>query len=297
MSTPRVPAPLARAAAYVLAVIVAALAASVVLAELADVRLRRGFDPDELARLTPFLLASSALLGAVILAVTHLFLRRVDREPWSRLLPPEGRWRRFGAGALLGLALCGLAGGVLFAGGWLQVTGRGWASPSDGAALAGSGLATLAVILLQSAGEEVFARGYLLRALLQWRGAVVALAVTSVTFGLMHGLNPGATRVALLNTSLVGLFLGLVRLRGGLWAAIGCHAAWNFILGFVLAQPVSGIPLRGLIATRASGPSILSGGEFGPEGSLIVTGIVVLGLAAFLTQRGLAEAAARARAE
>jgi hypothetical protein len=76
---------------------------------------------------------------------------------------------------------------------------------------------------------------------------------------------------------LIGGVIGLIRLRLSLWGAVGFHAAWNLILAFVLGQPVSGLILPGLLATQIAGPALVTGGEFGPEASVILTALALLG--------------------
>jgi membrane protease YdiL (CAAX protease family) len=61
-----------------------------------------------------------------------------------------------------------------------------------------------------------------------------------------------------------------------LWAACANHAAWNF------AIILTGIPLSGVddwlslapIASRYNGPDWLTGGQFGPENSLVTIVLV-----------------------
>jgi hypothetical protein len=77
-----------------------------------------------------------------------------------------------------------------------------------------------------------------------------------------------------------GILLGgAYMLTRSLWLPIGLHAAWNFTQGEVFDVPVSGIAEHGLVQARMSGPTLLSGGQFGLEASIIA---VVLATAAGL---------------
>jgi membrane protease YdiL (CAAX protease family) len=194
-------------------------------------------------------LGLTALTSLAILGVTDRFLRRIDGAGWSLLLPRAGAWRDTLRGGLAASLLLAALGAWLLLAGWLHVTG--WSETARRGVIAPAlwGLAQLVVFALQGGAEEVFCRGYLLRALCRWRGAIVGLLITSPLFGVLHALNPGVSGIAILNTSLVGLLLGLVVIRISLWAAIALHAVWNFLLAFALGQPVSGFPLPGLIAT------------------------------------------------
>ena len=62
-------------------------------------------------------------------------------------------------------------------------------------------------------------------------------------------------------------------MSGGIWLPLGAHAAWNFLLGPVLGLTVSGRDriAGGWSAFRFDGPAWITGGEFGIEGSVVVT--------------------------
>lgn len=291
------PGSAARVAAYLAALLAAGLAVSTLPAGIGGDALQRALAAGDGERAAPYLLAGAALVALAFLFVTHLFLRHIERRPWSLLLPPGAGARRFAAGALAGAGMLALLAALLAAAGVLRFSGGAGREAGAVPALLGWGAATLAIVLLQSGAEEVACRGYLLHALARWRGAAAALVGSSVIFGLLHGLNPGVTPAALANTALVGLLLGLIRLRGTLWAAIGFHAAWNFLMGFVLAQPVSGVRWPGLLATAAEGSPALTGGEFGLEASLPLAALIALAIAGLLIRPGHARALARLEAE
>jgi membrane protease YdiL (CAAX protease family) len=122
---------------------------------------------------------------------------------------------------------------------------------------------------------------------------LIANTVQSLAFALLHARNPGVTPLALLNIGLAGAVLGwLYWGEGGLFGCWTFHALWNFMLA-ALAFPVSGLTFGPpLLSTGIAGAGLplLSGGAFGPEGSLVST----VGLAAVLallirrSARGLA---------
>ena len=57
--------------------------------------------------------------------------------------------------------------------------------------------------------------------------------------------------------------------KKNLWAAIGIHFAWNYAQGPIFGFAVSGLEVRSLLEVEHLGSSILTGSEFGLEGSLI----------------------------
>ena len=54
-----------------------------------------------------------------------------------------------------------------------------------------------------------------------------------------------------------------------LWLPMGMHFAWNFTQGGIFGVAVSGGATAGLFRGELSGPTWLSGGAFGAEGSVV----------------------------
>jgi membrane protease YdiL (CAAX protease family) len=130
---------------------------------------------------------------------------------------------------------------------------------------------TLDLALMPGFREELVFRGILFRLLEEFGGSWLALALTSILFGLAHLRNPNAT---LLSASAIALEAGVLlgaayMLTRSLWMPIGMHAAWNFTEGEVFDVPVSGIGQHGLVIAKLSGPDWITGGAFGLEASLI----------------------------
>ena len=161
--------------------------------------------------------------------------------------------------------------------------GLSWSAQAGtaGAWLVGSASSML-FLVLPAAAEEALLRGYPLQALAEAWGPAAALLVMSITFGAVHFGNPEATGLGLANIAAAGLLLGAVYLRtGSLWWATGVHLGWNWGLGYLADLPVSGLELLDapFYDGVAEGPQWLSGGGFGPEGSVLAT-VVVLAAAA-----------------
>jgi len=84
--------------------------------------------------------------------------------------------------------------------------------------------ALLALVVIVPICEELLFRGLLLRGLNHTYGAIPALLVSSILFGLSHFRLP----TAILPATAAGLLLGLVVLRrGSIWPSIALHAAVN----------------------------------------------------------------------
>lgn len=213
--------------------------------------------------------ALSALLAA------FLFLALLDRRSFRNL----GLWFYEGWGRELAI---GLAGGVVLISivvGSLVLLGLAefhLSAVEPRGALLGLGW-NVVLLFPAAAAEELLFRGYPFQRLVEGWGAFAAILLLSVLFGLAHLQNPSATPLSTANTALVGILLALAYLRTrGLWLPIGLHFAWNFWLGTVVSLPVSGIELSGkLLGVEVEGPVWLSGGEYGPEGSIVATAVVL----------------------
>jgi hypothetical protein len=64
---------------------------------------------------------------------------------------------------------------------------------------------------------------------------------------------------------------------------LGLHFGWNFAAGGVFSTEVSGNGTPpGLLDATLSGPAVLTGGDFGPEGSAYAVVFCVLATTVFL---------------
>jgi len=137
-------------------------------------------------------------------------------------------------------------------------------------------------------------RGGLLGGLVDVAAFAVPTLVLSALFGIAHVTNPSAGWLAVVNTVLAGLWFTVILLRTrSLWGAVTSHFAWNALTLLVLGLPVSGIGeesgfvVPSLIDLKATGPDWISGGAYGPEGSVAcLAGLVVMiALSAVLPRR------------
>lgn len=234
-------------------------------------------------RLSAGLIAQGLLLLIAAVLAGWAMLRWVDRLPLAAL--GFGLRRRvpleLGAGVAVGA-------GVLVVPVLLLAAVGGYRYVPEAGTLAGwltvSGI-SLAAFAIPAAAEEALFRGYLYRTMLEGAGAIIAIGVTSLLFTLVHGSNPNVTALGLLNIFLAGVLLAVAVLRTGtLWYATAVHLGWNWAMAGPLDLPVSGIggydvPLYDVAGT---GPAWLTGGAFGPEGGVVGTVAVLLGLAVVL---------------
>jgi membrane protease YdiL (CAAX protease family) len=183
---------------------------------------------------------------------------------------------------LFGFALSGVMAGLVL---WLMV-GLGyvtnvqfqWAGSSSALLL----LVALLPNLLIGYWEELVFRGYLLQNLRDGLGLKIAVVVSCVLYGLVHSANPSATA---LSTAIIVIF-GFLRIYGYLatgllWLSIGMHTGWNYFQSTVFGFAASGHAEKETLFTHeASAADWLSGGAFGPEGSVLIVPVLLLALLA-----------------
>jgi uncharacterized protein len=111
------------------------------------------------------------------------------------------------------------------------------------------------------------------------RGAFWQAAwVTSSFFGFYHTSNNGENWIGVFAAAFIGfVFCVSVRVTGSAWWAIGCHAAWDWAETFFYGAADSGFQGQGhFFSANSAGNPLWSGGSDGPEGSLLVLGVIML---------------------
>lgn len=243
-----------------------------------------------------------AVAEACALLAVVLVWRRLGHRPVSEL---GLSWRRVdGVGPgrqwLRGAGVGGLMMGLIVLGWYTLVDGAVWSSSPN------PGRATLALVvgfvgfLIQGPSEEVLFRGYILEEVRGRWGAGWAVGVSSVTFALLHLGNPSFGPLPLVNLILFGVAAGLYKLRvdgGHLWGVFALHSIWNWLQQVVFGLPNSGnasLPDNTLFVVQPNlaVPDAVSGGGFGPEGTLAAT-LVLLGLIVAVLRLGGAAGVAR----
>jgi len=227
-----------------------------------------------------------ALLAVPVVAATIAFVRFVDRKPLYAIGAawPPGRGGQAGLhlGAALGMAAAVL--GVWYLGAGLVVRFDVTASPEapGTGALAAYALGFLGAACL----EEWILRGYVYSALRERLSWVNAGGIAGLLFVLPQLTSPDVTAPGLVSAFLLGMTLAAVReITGSLWPGVVFHGGWNFLMGCVLALPVSGNSLPSVRRVEVTGSETWSGGAYGPEGSWLMVALlllVVVGLASVL---------------
>ncbi len=139
--------------------------------------------------------------------------------------------------------------------------------------------------VLQGMGEEVLFRGYLLMTLSGRNKIRTAIIISSLMFSIMHVSNANFGIIPFINITLFGAFAAVYMLkRGSIWGIGAIHTVWNFMQGNIFGFSVSGNPSMPTVFDCKLGEvgEILSGGDFGIEGGLGATVILLIALVVIL---------------
>jgi membrane protease YdiL (CAAX protease family) len=135
--------------------------------------------------------------------------------------------------------------------------------------------------------EEILIRGIIFRILEEKLGSYISLIITAIIFGGLHVANPNSTLLSGLCVGIeAGFLMGAAYIYArNLWFPIAIHFAWNFMQSGVFGAITSGNEkTSGLLTTKITGSQLITGGEFGPEGTIqailfcVVAAIVLLKL-------------------
>lgn len=248
----------------------------------------------------PLLFGLRALLGfsktsplvIVIIAVSatigvYAARRWIDRKTLTSLGLQRGA--RGAADVVFGFLLSGIMAAVFFgAMVSLGYIGNVQVSALD-ASMVGVLAGSLVVMALVGFWEELVFRGYILQNVAEGMGMTTAVVVSCVVYGLVHSANPNATA---LSTAIIVL-CGFLRIygylsTGQLWLSIGMHTGWNFFQATVFGFAASGhAEERTLLTHDPLAADWLSGGAFGPEGSVLLIPVVLAALVAMRLWSGL----------
>lgn len=232
-----------------------------------------GMEVDEAT--LPLLMLERVLMLVSFLG-TAIWILRWRRLPLTELgLSLKGRGGDIGAG--IGVAL------VLYMAGFGVSVLTGVVSVVNVCCAVYSLLLSLVLFLLVSVTEELMMRGFVLsRMLTAGLNRFVALFLSSALFSMMHLANPDFAVLPFVNILLAGCLLGASFLyTRNLCFPVALHWFWNWLQGPVLGYKVSGMSNEGsLLTLQLEGSDLLTGGEFGFEGSLFCTILLILAILA-----------------
>ncbi len=140
--------------------------------------------------------------------------------------------------------------------------------------------------IIQGGSEEILSRGWMLQVIGAKYKPWLGVLISTIVFAVLHLGNSGINIPSVLNLLLVGLLLALfVFNTGKLWFACAWHSAWNWNMGNIYGLSVSGTGDKvTLIDLNTKGNELISGGGFGPEGSLITTVVLAIGVVYYISK-------------
>jgi membrane protease YdiL (CAAX protease family) len=187
--------------------------------------------------------------------------------------------RQFGLGLAIGWAV--IVGVMLMN----AVFGQVFVQFSGAAPFWGKLLLELCILGTEALMLEIIFRGYAFKKLAQAVSGFGATLLAGVGFALLRLHTPGATPAAVWISGVAAVVLCVARLRtGGLWMPWGLHAGWLISIALLFGQPLAGHrSASAVVHTSVNAPMWISGGEYGPEGSLVA--LLLLGVALYFVLR------------
>lgn len=217
-----------------------------------------------------------SLLAAALMVMAYQFYERRIEHRAGNEFGFKGAPLEFGIGLIGGATLVASVFAVLAA---LKVFDFQHRNPVSVLALT-----TLSEMVLVAFFEEIVVRGILLKSLQQSLGNLGAVVASALLFGVAHLPNDGATWLSTLNVALAGIMFGSAFIATErLWLCIALHIGWNFTASYVFSATVSGHESQGgLFVGRLSGSDLMTGGDFGIEGSVVALITLFTGIALIL---------------
>jgi membrane protease YdiL (CAAX protease family) len=208
-----------------------------------------------------------------------LFFRNYERRTIPEL-SAKGLAKNLFTGALIGFVLQSLTICVIYLNGHYSVVNI---NPISFILIPFAIMFTVAII------EEILVRGIIFRIVEEKLGTYISLAISSLLFGAFHLLNPHSTLISGICITTAGFMLGAAFVYSrNLWMPIALHFAWNFTQSGIFGAITSGNDKTGsLLEAKIQGPEFITGGEFGPEGSIQAIAFCILGtiLLLFLSKK------------
>ncbi len=202
---------------------------------------------------------------AIISLLMYILLYKIYENRKITELSSRRLIRNLSLGLLLGFGLQTLTIAVIYISGSyeiLAINSFAFIFPS------------LTMAITASVFEEILFRGIIFRLIEEKLGSYLALVISAIIFGGLHYFNPNSSFLAAAGLAIqAGVLLGAVYIYSkNLWLPIALHFAWNFTQSGIYGASTSGNEIsKSLITSRIDGSTLITGGSFGPEGSIQAT--------------------------
>jgi membrane protease YdiL (CAAX protease family) len=208
--------------------------------------------------------------AAGVLIATGVMAKLIDKERWGYFGLPLVRAFRseFWVGCFAGFGALAIQLTLMRLGGWFEFGPLAL----HGKDILSYGMYWGFFFLCTGFFEEGMLRGYPQRVLTNGMGFWPSAVLLSLLFAALHLGNPGENKFGIFMVFVDGMLMCFTLWRtGNMWFAVGNHAAWDWSQTFFFGTPDSGMkPIGALFSPSFHGPALLSGGNAGPEGSVLV---------------------------
>ena len=198
---------------------------------------------------------------AVLLIFTAVFL--LIEKKTIHIPVKQNCFKGIVSGIVVGFIWIGIAGGILLLLKQLEIIGKGEVS-----------LLWLWIIsaFINVVMQELLVRGYIYQLLKSKYNLTAAVIITTILFTVMHGGAIEAGVLPVVNVVTMCLFTtALYEAEGTLLAPIMAHAIWNIVGSLYLGGVSLADDYPHLLTLSASANTLLSGGNYKIEASIITT--------------------------
>lgn len=208
-------------------------------------------------------LIKGIIASLFVILVYILFYKKIEKRDIKEL-SSKGSLKNIVLGVLIGTAIQGLTMLVIYFLGDFQIISFNPVSFI---------ITPFAVAFSVAIFEEILLRGIVFRITEEKLGSNIALLLSALIFGAVHLMNPNSSLISSICTGLVGFVFGAAFIyTRSLWLPIAIHFSWNFIQSGIFGAITSGNEkTSSLFSTKISGAEIVTGGAFGPEGTIQAT--------------------------
>lgn len=224
--------------------------------------------------------------NAIFILVTILYCKLIEKQAVKALGFEKKRILQYFIGALIAVVLLTAVIAVCCVTG--SITYNGFNSEVDVLYI----VVLLLGLVIQGATEEIMCRGFLMQSLQKKTSVSVAIFVSSTAFALPHLLtlleaDTLYAIVGIVNLYLVSIIFSLLMLCGSnIWISCGLHTVWNFLLYGVFGLTLSGSESTSdaVFKFESTSSSIINGGVYGVEASVVTTVILLVAVIIILVR-------------
>ena len=209
--------------------------------------------------------ALSGIINLLIIVIAYMAFVKLYEKRQAVELNFAGRNMLYAA--ILGMVVISITSISLFASGYYEVVTHQATNEM---------FLVLVALTSQAITGEILFRGILFRVIEEKIGTVYCLALVPILLGLLNILVDGPNILVLISTTLISLlWCSIYVLSRNLWVVGMSYAAWLytvFITGILDEHWRASAP----IVSNYNGSEIITGGEFGPENSILTVILVLI---------------------